>query len=205
VFSCRLSTGLFHEGVVNPVGLSAELQEPAMVHNSVNDGGSHVVIAEHGSPPGELQVCGDDQAAFSVAVRYDLEEQPGSFGIDRQVSQFVNYEDLVFGQCREFPVKALFVLNLCRCMTRDEVVKNLACSPCRLRCAVALADEAGIGSLTIRSLAQARGAKPMSLYHYVANKGEILDGIVDLVFSEIELPSTGGRRCTGVPTPFGRY
>ena len=61
-----------------------------------------------------------------------------------------------------------------------------------LRCAVALADEAGIGSLTIRSLAQALGAKPMSLYHYVANKGEILDGIVDLVFSEIELPSAEG-------------
>jgi AcrR family transcriptional regulator len=61
-----------------------------------------------------------------------------------------------------------------------------------LRCALALVDEAGIGSLTIRSLAQALGAKPMSLYHYVANKGEILDGIVDLVFSEIELPSAEG-------------
>ena len=32
----------------------------------------------------------------------------------------------------------------------------------------------------------------MSLYHYVAGKEEILDGIVDLVFSEIELPSPGG-------------
>jgi hypothetical protein len=83
VFSCRLSAGLFYEGVVDPVGLSAELQEPAVVHNPVNDGGSHVVIAEHGSPPGELQVCGDDQAAFFVAVRYDLEEQlscRGDFG-----------------------------------------------------------------------------------------------------------------------------
>jgi AcrR family transcriptional regulator len=36
------------------------------------------------------------------------------------------------------------------------------------------------------------GTKPMSLYYYVANKDEILDGIVDLVFSEIELPSPGG-------------
>ena len=32
----------------------------------------------------------------------------------------------------------------------------------------------------------------MSVYHYVANKDEILDGIVDLVFGEIELPSAGG-------------
>ena len=61
-----------------------------------------------------------------------------------------------------------------------------------LRCAVELADEAGIDSLTIRSLARALGTKPMSLYHYVANKSEILDGIVDIVFSEIEMPSATG-------------
>jgi AcrR family transcriptional regulator len=61
-----------------------------------------------------------------------------------------------------------------------------------LRGAVAIADAGGIGSLTIRSLAQELGVKPMSVYHYVANKDEILDGIVDLVFGEIELPSAGG-------------
>jgi AcrR family transcriptional regulator len=61
-----------------------------------------------------------------------------------------------------------------------------------LRGAVAVADAAGIGALTIRSLARELGVKPMSLYHYVANKDEILDGIVDLVFSEMELPSPGG-------------
>ncbi|MDX6432179.1 MAG: hypothetical protein QOE54_4545 [Streptosporangiaceae bacterium] len=61
-----------------------------------------------------------------------------------------------------------------------------------LRGAVAVADKAGIGSLTMRSLAQELGVKPMSLYHHVANKDEILDGIVDLVFSEIELPSPDG-------------
>jgi AcrR family transcriptional regulator len=61
-----------------------------------------------------------------------------------------------------------------------------------LRGAVAVADKAGIGSLTMRSLAQELGVKPMSLYHHVANKDEILDGIVDLVFSEIELPLPDG-------------
>lgn len=61
-----------------------------------------------------------------------------------------------------------------------------------LRGAVAIADAAGITSLTIRSLAHELGAKPMSVYYHVANKDEILDGIVDLVFGEIELPSTDG-------------
>jgi AcrR family transcriptional regulator len=61
-----------------------------------------------------------------------------------------------------------------------------------LRGAVAVADAGGIGALTMRSLAHELGVKPMSLYHYVASKDEILDGIVDLVFSEIDLPSPGG-------------
>jgi AcrR family transcriptional regulator len=61
-----------------------------------------------------------------------------------------------------------------------------------LSAAVALADAGGVGSLTIRSLADKLGVKPMSVYHYVANKEEILDGIVDLVFAEIELPRAGG-------------
>ncbi|WP_344110844.1 TetR/AcrR family transcriptional regulator [Kribbella alba] len=58
--------------------------------------------------------------------------------------------------------------------------------------AVAVADAGGIGSLTIRSLAKALEVKPMSVYHHVANKDEILDGIVDAVFGEIELPTAGG-------------
>jgi AcrR family transcriptional regulator len=61
-----------------------------------------------------------------------------------------------------------------------------------LRGAVAVADAGGIGSLTIRSLARQLGVKPMSLYHHVANKEAILDGIVDAVFAEIELPTPGG-------------
>lgn len=66
-------------------------------------------------------------------------------------------------------------------------------SPERIpRGAVAVADAAGIGALTMRSLARELGVKPMSLYHYFAGKDEILDGIVDLVFSEIDLPVPGG-------------
>ncbi|MEV8373920.1 TetR/AcrR family transcriptional regulator C-terminal domain-containing protein [Kribbella sp. NPDC056861] len=61
-----------------------------------------------------------------------------------------------------------------------------------LRAAVAVADGGGLGGLTIRSLALQLDVKPMSVYYYVANKSEILDGIVDLVFAEIELPTPGG-------------
>jgi AcrR family transcriptional regulator len=61
-----------------------------------------------------------------------------------------------------------------------------------LRAALEIADAGGIGSLTIRSLAQSLGVKPMSVYHHVANKEQILDGIVDLVFGEIDLPSPEG-------------
>jgi AcrR family transcriptional regulator len=61
-----------------------------------------------------------------------------------------------------------------------------------LQGAVAVADAGGIAALTIRSLAAQLGVKPMSVYHHVANKDEILDGIVDLVFGEIELPTIGG-------------
>lgn len=60
-----------------------------------------------------------------------------------------------------------------------------------LAAAVSLADESGLAALTMRSLADALGVKPMSLYHHVANKEEILDGIVDVVFAEIELPTPG--------------
>ena len=58
-----------------------------------------------------------------------------------------------------------------------------------LRAAVALADAGGIESLTMRRLGQDLGVEAMSLYKHVANKDALLDGMVDLVFAEIELPS----------------
>lgn len=60
-----------------------------------------------------------------------------------------------------------------------------------LRAAMGLADEGGIDSLTMRRLAQELGVEAMSLYYYVANKDDILTGIVDLVEREIDLPSGG--------------
>jgi len=59
-----------------------------------------------------------------------------------------------------------------------------------LQAAVALAARDGIEALTMRKLADDLGVGAMSLYHYVPNKEELLTGMVDIVFSEIELPAT---------------
>src|SRR3954449_4035365 len=58
-----------------------------------------------------------------------------------------------------------------------------------LRAAVALADAGGLEALTMRRLGEELGVEAMSLYKHVANKEALLDGMVDLVFAEIELPS----------------
>lgn len=61
-----------------------------------------------------------------------------------------------------------------------------------LSAAVAFADQNGIASLSMRKLGEVVGVEAMSLYNHVANKDDLLDGMVDVVFSEIELPSGGG-------------
>ncbi len=60
-----------------------------------------------------------------------------------------------------------------------------------LRAAVALADAAGIESLNMRKLAQELGVVPMALYKHVANKDQLLDGMVDVIVGEIETPVSG--------------
>ncbi len=61
-----------------------------------------------------------------------------------------------------------------------------------LSAALGIADRGGLSDLTIRSLASELGAKPMSVYYYVASKEELLDALVDVVFEEIELPEPDG-------------
>ncbi len=58
-----------------------------------------------------------------------------------------------------------------------------------LRAALDLADESGLDALTMRELGKRLGVEAMSLYNHVANKDDVLDGILDLVVSEIDLPS----------------
>ena len=60
-----------------------------------------------------------------------------------------------------------------------------------LRAGVTLADRSGLDSLTMRRLGGELGVEAMSLYKHVANKDEILDGILELVVAEIEIPEAG--------------
>jgi AcrR family transcriptional regulator len=61
-----------------------------------------------------------------------------------------------------------------------------------LREAVALADEEGLGSLSMRRLGQRLGVEAMSLYNHVASKDDLLDGMADLVSQEFVVPTPGG-------------
>jgi len=58
-----------------------------------------------------------------------------------------------------------------------------------LHAAVALADRSGLDALSMRKLGEEVGVEAMSLYHHVANKDDLLNGMIDVVFSEIDLPS----------------
>jgi len=74
-----------------------------------------------------------------------------------------------------------------------------------LRAAITIADSSGIESLTMRRLAEELGAEAMSLYYYLANKEDLLDGIADAVVAEIndvvgaiDVPSAGASWKTAV-------
>jgi AcrR family transcriptional regulator len=58
-----------------------------------------------------------------------------------------------------------------------------------LHAAVAYADQHGIAALSMRKLGEAVGVEAMSLYNHVANKSDLLDGMIDVVFGEIDMPS----------------
>jgi AcrR family transcriptional regulator len=75
-------------------------------------------------------------------------------------------------------------------MTKQKIATRKPLSSARvLQVAVAVADAAGLEAFSMRRLAQELGVVPMALYKHVANKEELLDGMVDIVFGEIELPS----------------
>jgi AcrR family transcriptional regulator len=74
-----------------------------------------------------------------------------------------------------------------------------------LQTAIAHADVGGLQALTMRTLAEMLGVAPMALYRHVANKDDLIDAMVDVVFTEIGVPAGGGewrasmrRRAIGV-------
>ncbi len=81
-----------------------------------------------------------------------------------------------------------------------------------LRTAISVADERGVAAVTMREVASKLGVEAMALYNHVANKNDILDGMVDLVVDEFDLPSNvddwrEAMRCRAVSAHqvFGRH
>jgi AcrR family transcriptional regulator len=81
-----------------------------------------------------------------------------------------------------------------------------------LGAAVALADEGGLDGLSMRKLARSLGVEAMSLYNHVASKERLLDGMIDLVFAEVDAPSADGdwreqmrRRATSTRAALNRH
>lgn len=81
-----------------------------------------------------------------------------------------------------------------------------------LEAAVEIADEQGVGAVTMRAVAAKLGVEAMSLYNHVANKDDILDGMIDVVITEIDLPADVDdwreamrRRAISAHEVFGRH
>jgi AcrR family transcriptional regulator len=60
-----------------------------------------------------------------------------------------------------------------------------------LRAAIAHADAVGLEALSMRTLAEVLGVAPMALYRHVASRDDLIDGMVDIIFSEVDPPSSG--------------
>jgi AcrR family transcriptional regulator len=60
-----------------------------------------------------------------------------------------------------------------------------------LQAAIRRADQGGLAALSMRKLGQELGVEAMALYHHFANKDDLVDGMVDVVFGEIDLPARG--------------
>src|SRR5437588_8162091 len=82
-----------------------------------------------------------------------------------------------------------------------------------LQAALELADARGFAAISMRNVARQLGVEAMSLYNHVANKEDIVDGLVDIVFSEIEVATPGSldwktamrQRATSVRAALNRH
>ena len=102
---------LLHEGVADTVGLAAELDGPSVIHDPVDHGGGHLVVAEHRPPPAELEVRSDRNGLPLVGVGEHLEEQPRPVRIEREEPQLVDHEQSGPPDERGPPVEPSVVAN----------------------------------------------------------------------------------------------
>ena len=103
-----------HEGVFASVGAALESDEPSVVDGAVDEGGGHVLVAEHASPSAEFDVGGVDDAPCLVGIGNDLEEEPAALLVYGQVAELVDDEKSGLADAREFPVEP--VLDWQRCV-----------------------------------------------------------------------------------------
>lgn len=100
---------LSHQGVAVAVRLTTEPDDPAVVHDTVDDRGGHVAVAENLAPPPELQVRGEHHAPFLVGIRDDLEQEPGPVDVDGQVAQLVDDQQPGAAYRAQFRVEPVLV------------------------------------------------------------------------------------------------
>ena len=100
-----------HEGVLAAVGASLKSGEPAVAHGAVDQRGGHVLVAEHASPAGELDVRGVDDAPGLVGIRYDLEQESGTLLVDRHVAELVDDREPRLGDLPELRVELVLALR----------------------------------------------------------------------------------------------
>ena len=93
------------------VGASLESDEPSVVHGAVDQRGGHVLVAEHASPAGELDVRGVDHAPGLVGIRYDLEQEPGTLLVDRHVAGLIDDQEPRLGDLPELRVEPVLALR----------------------------------------------------------------------------------------------
>ena len=89
-----------------------EADDPAVVHDAVDDRGGHVPVSEHVAPPAGLEVRGEDDAAGLVAVRAGLEQEPGPVDVDGQVAELVDDGQPGLADRFELGVQSVVVLGL---------------------------------------------------------------------------------------------
>jgi AcrR family transcriptional regulator len=81
------------------------------------------------------------------------------------------------------------LVNMATQIEQDERTRAPLSRECILRTAVALADQGGVQATSMRKIAEELGVVPMALYKHVAGKDELLDGMIDIVVEEIDLPA----------------
>ena len=82
-----------------------------MAHGAVDQRGGHVLVAEHASPAGELDVRGVDDAPGLVGIRYDLEQESGTLLVDRHVAELVDDREPRLGDLPELRIEPVLALR----------------------------------------------------------------------------------------------